>query len=82
MKAKIHPEVYDIKVKCSCGNEIETISTSKEVHVSICSGCHPFYTGKQKILDTAGRVEKFKQRYAAKKDAPQKKQPRTITIKD
>ncbi|MBF0106187.1 MAG: 50S ribosomal protein L31 [Deltaproteobacteria bacterium] len=79
MKEGIHPKTYEVLVKCSCGHEIQTISTSKEVHVSICSACHPFFTGKQKILDTAGRVEKFKQRFA-KKDLPQKKAPRTITI--
>lgn len=80
MKEGIHPELNKITIKCSCGNEIQTISTVKQLHVAICSHCHPFFTGKQKIVDTAGRVEKFKQRYAKKKEVPKKKAPRTITI--
>lgn len=79
MKEGIHPEMHNITVKCSCGHEFETISTLEKLHVPICSHCHPFYTGKQKIVDTAGRVERFKQRYA-KKEQPQKKGPRTVTI--
>jgi large subunit ribosomal protein L31 len=69
MKPKIHPAYKEIKVICSCGNTFTTRSTlGKELHVEVCSACHPFYTGKQKIMDTAGRVEKFRQRYA--KPAP------------
>jgi len=65
MKADIHPEYCDIKVTCSCGNTFETRSTlCKELHVEVCSACHPFYTGQQKIMDTAGRVDKFRKRYA------------------
>jgi len=68
MKASIHPEYKDIKVVCSCGNTFTTRSTlgaQKEVlNLEICSACHPFYTGQQKIVDTGGRVDKFKQRYA------------------
>jgi len=65
MKAKTHPEYNEIKVLCSCGNGWTTRSTlNKELHVEVCSACHPFYTGKQKIMDTAGRVEKFRQKYA------------------
>ena len=65
MKAGIHPEYQDIKVVCSCGNEFSTRSTlGKELHVEVCSACHPFYTGKQKMLDTAGRVDKFRRKYA------------------
>ena len=82
MKEGIHPELYNITVSCSCGNTFETLSTSKELKVSICSACHPFYTGKQKIVDTAGRVERFKNRYAKKDTEPKKKGPRTITIKE
>jgi len=64
MKANIHPEYKEIKVICSCGNSWQTRSTlGKELHVEVCSACHPFYTGKQKIVDTAGRVEKFRQKY-------------------
>jgi len=64
MKSGIHPEYHQIKVVCACGNTFETGSTmNKELHVEICSACHPFYTGKQKIVDTAGRVGKFQQKY-------------------
>ena len=67
MKTDIHPAYHDIKVICSCGNTWQTRSTmNKELHVEVCSNCHPFYTGKQKIVDTAGRVEKFRQKYAKK----------------
>ncbi|MBI4293252.1 MAG: 50S ribosomal protein L31 [Betaproteobacteria bacterium] len=67
MKEKIHPNYKEIEVKCSCGNTFTTRSTlGKPLHVEVCSSCHPFYTGKQKIVDTAGRVEKFRQKYAAK----------------
>lgn len=79
MKEGIHPKLHKIKVHCACGNEFETLSTLSELHVPICSACHPFYTGKQKIIDTAGRVERFKTKYA-KKPETKKKQPRTITI--
>ena len=67
MKTEIHPPYETIKVVCSCGNAFETRSTSTkdEIHIDVCSNCHPFYTGKQKIVDTAGRVEKFKSRYGA-----------------
>ena len=65
MKAAIHPEYKEIAVSCSCGNKFTTRSTlGKELQVEVCSECHPFYTGKQKIVDTAGRVEKFKQKFA------------------
>ena len=68
MKAGVHPEYNDISVTCSCGNTFTTRSTmNKALHVEVCSACHPFYTGKQKIVDTAGRVEKFRQKYALKK---------------
>ena len=67
MKSGIHPEYQDLKVTCACGNNFETKSTlSKELHVEICSSCHPFYTGKQKVMDTAGRVGKFQARYNRK----------------
>ncbi len=66
MKPKIHPEYKTIKVTCSCGDVFETKSTlCHELHVEVCSSCHPFYTGKQKILDTAGRVDKFRRKYGA-----------------
>ncbi len=64
MKPDIHPKYEDIKVVCSCGNTFTTRSTrTKELHVDVCSQCHPFYTGKQKMLDTAGRVDKFRRKY-------------------
>jgi len=67
MKEKGHPKYTEIKVTCSCGNTFQTSSTlGRELHIEVCSACHPFYTGKQKILDTAGRVEKFRQKYARK----------------
>ncbi|MCC7486449.1 MAG: 50S ribosomal protein L31 [Burkholderiales bacterium] len=66
MKAKIHPAYRTITVTCSCGNTWDTRSTlaRDDLHVEVCSQCHPFYTGKQKIVDTAGRVERFRQKYA------------------
>lgn len=64
MKADIHPEYNKIKAVCACGAEYELGSVDKEMKVEICSACHPFFTGKQKLIDTAGRIEKFKKRYA------------------
>jgi large subunit ribosomal protein L31 len=64
MKPGIHPELYRVTAVCACGNSFETHSTKKELRLEICSACHPFYTGKQKLVDTAGRVERFKKRYA------------------
>ena len=64
MKKDIHPKYSEITVSCSCGNKFKTQSTiGKDISIEVCSKCHPFYTGKQKILDTAGRVEKFNRRY-------------------
>jgi len=64
MKPDIHPQYNEIKVICSCGNEFVTKSTlNRELHIDVCSACHPFYTGKQKIMDTAGRVDKFRRKY-------------------
>lgn len=66
MKTGIHPEYAEIQVTCSCGSTFNTRSTMKKpLHVEVCSLCHPFYTGKQKIVDTAGRVEKFNQKFGA-----------------
>lgn len=68
MKEGIHPAYGEIKVVCSCGNTFVTRSTAgKDLHLEVCSKCHPFYTGKQKIMDTAGRVESFKRKYGAGK---------------
>lgn len=67
MKADIHPKYAEIKATCSCGNVITTRSTiGRDILVDVCAACHPFYTGKQKIVDTAGRVEKFRQKYGIK----------------
>jgi len=73
-KKDIHPKYYgDAKAQCACGNEFTTGSTLKEIKVEICGHCHPFYTGKEKIIDTAGRVDKFKRRVAAASTAKKKK---------
>lgn len=64
MKANTHPEYHKIKAVCACGAEIELGSVNSEIRVEICSSCHPFFTGKQKLIDTAGRIEKFKKKYA------------------
>ncbi len=67
MKAEIHPAYGDISVTCSCGNTFNTRSTNgKDISIEVCSQCHPFYTGKQKLVDTAGRVDKFRQKYGMK----------------
>jgi len=66
MKAKIHPEYVDAVIHCACGNIIKTRSTRKDMRIGICSKCHPFFTGTQKFVDTAGRVERFQKRYAKK----------------
>ncbi len=66
MKAEIHPEYNDAKVHCSCGNEFTTRSTVNELRVELCNECHPFYTGRQKLVDTGGRVERFQRRYGKK----------------
>jgi large subunit ribosomal protein L31 len=63
MRDKIHPKYEPVTFTCSCGNVIETKSTVKSTHIDICNECHPFYTGKQKLIDSAGRVERFRKRY-------------------
>jgi large subunit ribosomal protein L31 len=64
MKASIHPEYLEAHVRCTCGNEFTTRATRAELHVEVCSNCHPFYTGRQKLVDTGGRVERFQRRMA------------------
>ena len=65
MKAAIHPAYNEVRVMCACGNNFVTRSTHRgDIHVEICSNCHPFFTGKQKLMDTAGRVERFRRKYA------------------
>lgn len=65
MKANIHPDYQKTTITCACGNVIETRSTKKDIKVEICSKCHPFFTGKQKLVDTSGRVDMFKKRYGS-----------------
>ena len=66
MKKGIHPQFMDSVIRCACGNEIQTKSIKKEISVEICSRCHPFFTGKQKLVDAAGRVERFQRKYGLK----------------
>jgi len=66
MKEGIHPEYNEVEVRCACGNTFTTRSTATELRLEICGACHPFYTGKQKLVDTAGMVEKFERRYGKK----------------
>ena len=63
MKEGIHPQYHLTTIKCACGAEIETSSTKENIHVEICSNCHPFFTGKQKLVDTGGRVDRFKKKF-------------------
>jgi large subunit ribosomal protein L31 len=68
MKSKIHPKLNKVTVTCACGASWEVRTTKKELRLDICSSCHPFFTGKQKLVDTAGRVERFRRKYAIKED--------------
>ena len=77
MKQGIHPKYVESTVSCACGETFQTRSTRKEIKVGVCAKCHPFFTGTQKYLDTAGRVEKFMKKYAAPK-SPKKKKVRTL----
>jgi large subunit ribosomal protein L31 len=63
MKKEIHPEYFQTSIQCACGNTVETGSTKSDIRVEICSACHPFFTGKQKFIDTAGRIERFRKKY-------------------
>lgn len=67
MKKNLHPEIFDVTASCTCGNSFETTSTQPSLKVTLCSSCHPFYTGTQKFVDTAGRIEKFENKYKNKK---------------
>jgi len=69
MKAGIHPQYVDCAITCACGEVVHTRSTRPQIRVEICSKCHPFYTGKQKLVDTAGRVEKFQKKYGLQRSA-------------
>jgi len=67
MKEAIHPEYHKVLVTCACGNQFETHSTKPDIRLELCSACHPFFTGKQKLVDTAGRIERFQRRYGLNK---------------
>ena len=73
MKEGIHPKYEEISISCGCGNVITTKSTGSSMNMEICSACHPFYTGKQKIVDTAGRVERFRRKYGIKEESEEEK---------
>ena len=73
MKSGIHPEYVTATVKCSCGNTFTTRSTQADLHVELCNECHPFFTGKQKLIDTQGRIDRFKKKYANAPATPPKK---------
>ncbi len=79
MKAEIHPEYHETTYVCACGSKVDVRSTVKDIHVEICSACHPFFTGKQKLIDSAGRIEKFTRKYqkinAAKEAKKAKESP-------
>jgi large subunit ribosomal protein L31 len=75
MKKDIHPKYEDVTIRCACGNVIETRSTKDDIHLEICSQCHPFFTGKQKFVDADGRIEKFKKKYAKKPVVRKKEEP-------
>ena len=82
MKEGIHPEYKETTITCVCGNVINTRSTKKDIKTEICSNCHPFITGKQRLVDSAGRVEKFKKKYETKVEKLQvKKRPPTVVVK-
>lgn len=68
MKEEIHPEMHEVKIKCACGEEYETISTEEDLHVDVCSNCHPFYTGESRFLDSEGRISKFERKYDMESD--------------
>ncbi|MCD6256027.1 MAG: 50S ribosomal protein L31 [Deltaproteobacteria bacterium] len=69
MKKGIHPKYYRTKIRCACGFELEVGSTQKDLKVEVCSHCHPFFTGKKKYIDTAGRMEKFRQKYGISEES-------------
>jgi len=73
MKKEFHPELFDVTVVCACGSSFKSSSTKPKIEIDICSSCHPLFTGTQKFIDRAGRIEKFKERYAVKPQAKTKK---------
>ncbi|MBN1385271.1 MAG: 50S ribosomal protein L31 [Elusimicrobia bacterium] len=81
MKEGIHPNYVECKVVCACGNSFVTRSTKPEIKLDICSKCHPFFTGKQKLIDTAGRVDKFLSKYVKTGGKTVKRKPKTVVMK-
>ena len=77
MRADIHPQYHEVDVRCACGATWKTQSTKKELHLEICSSCHPFFTGRQKLVDTEGRVERFMKKYGTVTVEGRRKQQRT-----
>jgi large subunit ribosomal protein L31 len=73
VKEGIHPKYYDVEARCACGNTFKTRSTKPELHLEICSNCHPFFTGRQKLIDTEGRVERFTKKFGAQTSESRKK---------
>ena len=73
MKPAIHPKYYDVTARCACGNTFQTRSTKQELHLEICNQCHPFFTGRQKLIDTEGRVERFTKKFGAQTSESRKK---------
>ena len=82
MRDKIHPEYKETTIACVCGEVIHTRSTKQNIHVDVCSKCHPFFTGKQKLMDAAGRVERFAKRYAGKVRQPKESAPEEASPKE
>jgi len=83
MKKDIHPKVHEVTAHCVCGNTFTTTSTEEDISVDICSKCHPFFTGQQKFVDTAGRIERFQARYeAVKKGKKKEAKPATSSVKE
>ncbi len=83
MKADIHPEYHKTSIQCACGNVLEVGSTKADIRVEICSQCHPFFTGKQKLVDTAGRIERFRKKYEKfqqQKEKPNEQPPPAIML--
>ena len=81
MKAGIHPKYYDVEARCACGATWKTRSTKQELHLEICSNCHPFFTGRQKLVDTEGRVQRFTKKYGAQTVEARKKSAKSAKTK-
>jgi large subunit ribosomal protein L31 len=82
LKEKIHPKYFETTITCACGNVIHTRSTVKDIRVEICSACHPFFTGKEKLIDTAGRVERFRRKYRSLEEKKGKQEEKEVKSKE